>query len=789
MKSRSKLKRRLTWLLTAVMLVQSVPLTVLADEVVPVEEVIEEDVEGAVISLASGQCGEHITYTLYSDGLLELSGMGDMIDGEVLPEDLKLFAAHLKIDERITRIGNYAFYGCANLIGDLELPAGVTNIGELAFYECSGFSGSLTIPESVTDIGYRAFRYCSGITEIIFRGTTPPTLGNILTFGDMLSLTSICVPAESYDAYVTALTGVLDTSLIVKSEPEELSLFTYTVNEDDETITVTGYMEETNGVLTIPDEIDSYAVTAIGEKAFENGGFTGVTIPDTVTSIGYAAFSGCTSLEKITFCGQFPVIGNEIDGTDIFTDVTAEALYPSNHTGWSSDILLDYGGTITWTPYTMTYEIADADDLYRFAELVNSGSYNLNGILTADITVNENVLNDDGTLSENTDEFREWIPIGPGTGTTDRYTGQFDGNNHTISGLYCVNAPAECGLFGQTCRLTYDYSVQNVIVKDSYFSDTSGNSAGAIVGLSQGNIFNCISYATVKGSRVGGICGYMMDGLSGSYSVCTENCINYGSVSGSSKTGGIVGNISDGDLHCSVNYCTNYGSVTGTGSGHTGGIVGYSIGRIGINYCANLGHVSGTGTIAGIAAHLTYSDVNNCSSTGTGVILMVASNNNGSVSGYYLSDEENDSFSGTTAKTLKEYRSGEVAYLLRSGMGQTIGTDDFLTPGDDKVYQTSEDSPCTGYTNNENGIKEHDLDENGVCIWCMNSLNGLIGDVSGDAQVDTDDLEILKLYFTGRYKEQINTDTADINRDGVFTRADVMFLARYLAGWDGYTLP
>ena len=78
------------------------------------------------------------------------------------------------------------------------------------------------------------------------------------------------------------------------------------------------------------------------------------------------------------------------------------------------------------------YEIGNAGQLYWFADKVNKESYkyvNVNVVLTADIVVNKNVLND-GELTKDVDGLRNWTPI-------QQYDGTFDGARHTISGIYC----------------------------------------------------------------------------------------------------------------------------------------------------------------------------------------------------------------------------------------------------------------------------------------------------------------------------------------------------------------
>ena len=72
---------------------------------------------------------------------------------------------------------------------------------------------------------------------------------------------------------------------------EEDPVFTYTVNDDGLTATITAATGDISGTLSIPAELDGYTVTAIGAEAFRNSAtLTGVVIPNTVTYIGSSAF-------------------------------------------------------------------------------------------------------------------------------------------------------------------------------------------------------------------------------------------------------------------------------------------------------------------------------------------------------------------------------------------------------------------------------------------------------------------------------------------------------------------
>ena len=144
------------------------------------------------------------------------------------------------------------------------------------------------------------------------------------------------------------------------------------------------------------------------------------------------------------------------------------------------------------------YEIQTADQLYWFSNQVYAGKNDINGKLMADIVVNENVLTADGKL--NSGAFRVWKPIGNGV---THYAGTFDGNGHTISGLYFNDASkTQIGLFGSVGG-----TVKNVALLDSYLNGYKF--VGGIAGENVGTIYSCFSTATVIGSfSVGGVAGY-----------------------------------------------------------------------------------------------------------------------------------------------------------------------------------------------------------------------------------------------------------------------------------------
>ncbi len=177
------------------------------------------------------------------------------------------------------------------------------------------------------------------------------------------------------------------------------------------------------------------------------------------------------------------------------------------------DIAITASAESTITPVTPQldsdgfYRIGSAAELYGFAELVNNGNATANGKLIADIVVNKNVLNANGEA--NTGDFVQWTPIGNAYYFEDKvYSGTFDGQGHTVSGLYVSGSGYYVGFIGEVSGTAV---VRNLGVVDSYFS-SSGNHLGSIVGRVFGNssvtLANVYSTSTVKGVNwIGGLVG------------------------------------------------------------------------------------------------------------------------------------------------------------------------------------------------------------------------------------------------------------------------------------------
>ena len=203
---------------------------------------------------------DNLTWKLYEDGTLNISGTGAMkdYDSDDSPATQKKDSVKkVVIEDDVTSIGNYAFSGCSSLT-DITLPSSVTSIKSCAFYKCSQLA-SIEIPSSVTSIGNSAFQNCTGLTSI----TIPESVTSIgdSAFRNCTGLTSITISDRVTSIGNYVFWGCSNLTSIV-----------------------------------IPD-----SVTSIGVLAFNDcSSLTSITIPDSVTSIGYAAFSDCSSLKIIS---------------------------------------------------------------------------------------------------------------------------------------------------------------------------------------------------------------------------------------------------------------------------------------------------------------------------------------------------------------------------------------------------------------------------------------------------------------------------------------------------------
>ena len=241
------------------------------------------------------------------------------------------------------------------------------------------------------------------------------------------------------------------------------------------------------------------------------------------------------------------------------------------------------------------FQIETAAQLAHFAKTVNEGEAYLHKyiVLTADIDLAN----------------KEWTPIG---NYSNPFKGNFNGDNHTVTGMQISGELDRVGLFGECIKFNVDSAIKNITVKDSVICGI--NFVGAIVGYAEGiNIENCRSIGnTINGKTdVGGICGKI-----GGYSVGkVSQCYNSSKVTGRGRVGGIAG------MGGIAENCLNTGEIMIINKAYQsagGGIFGIfddTTASASITACVNLGKVSGGESFGGIVGKTETSStghISNC---------------------------------------------------------------------------------------------------------------------------------------------------------------------------------
>lgn len=263
---------------------------------------------------------------------------------------------------------------------------------------------------------------------------------------------------------------------------------------------------------------------------------------------------------------------------------------------------------------TAVYELDSAADLNGFSKILNNKT---NGemfendtiLLSADIDLNPGWMpnvNASGVL-QNT-PVHEWTPAGriyenaeaqdkkESMEAVSNFKGIFDGQGHTISGMYVNSDTRDTGLFGITYKTAV---IKNLGIANSYVCDGSSKGyAGTIVGVFRGTLLENIYVADttyVKGAnRIGGITGMLSQSTDRKISKCTFAGTLYAS---STNVGGILGESYAGTN--TVENCLFSGAVISsrTSSATTGGIIGNAATtKTNVYDCVSIGNVSVTTT-------------------------------------------------------------------------------------------------------------------------------------------------------------------------------------------------
>lgn len=284
-----KLMRLLAAVLALTMLCEMLPLAAFAQSDIgqAVTAAVQNTEEENSTVTNTGSCGENVTWSLDSDGVLTVRGTGEMteVPGVLRAGNEVYNIKTVIIEPGVTSIYDGAFRGYVDLTG-VSIPDTVTSIGDLAFDSCYALS-DVTIPDKVSRIGNSAFRNCYSLSAITIPGSVKTIEGNAF-----------------YEAGLKSLTLEYGIENIEGLAFDKCS----------------GLTE-----INIPD-----SVTKIGEAAFAALGTVSVKLSKNLECIERVTFAGCT-MDSITI----PLSVKKIYGNAFMCDLK-DIYYPGTQKQWNA---------------------------------------------------------------------------------------------------------------------------------------------------------------------------------------------------------------------------------------------------------------------------------------------------------------------------------------------------------------------------------------------------------------------------------------------------------------------
>ena len=387
------------------------------------------------------------------------------------------------------------------------------------------------------------------------------------------------------------------------------------------------------------------------------------------------------------------------------------------------------------------YQIGDKAELVLFGSIVNGTAGNYIPAqrgACAELTADVDLEND------------AWTPIGQNTGDDPKdtlaYSGTFNGNGHTISGLNVTGEFAYSGLFGYTEGAAIrDLTVAGKVTSTSTDSSTA---VGGIIGRAKGStIENCgnLCAVTAPAGHTGGIVGYAayMDDSSG----WITGCYNAGKISGGDYAGGIVGTHYD-DMF--IYDCYNVGAISGNRA--IGGIAG-SGSFVMLFNCYNAGIVvcpGGTATPGGLFGN------------GSGQVR----------NSYYLKGTTADSHIGAIEKSAEEFADGTVLKALKDGKHKS--EDPWA---DECQYVDAAGLPLPVFKNQNTHKHQDPLEhvpakapttsaDGNIEYWYCPACGRYFADANGDHEITQAETVIPKRHFSGSSSSSYPITVPDKTENG-----------------------
>ena len=552
----------------------------------------------ASAAATSGSCGDNLTWQYNtSTDTLTISGTGAMMNYAttynsssyiVTTAPWGSYYETLKtvvINNGVTSIGKYAFYGCWSLTS-ITIPDSVTSIGDFAFAGCRGLT-SVAIPSFVTSIGDYVFSGCRMLTSI----TIPDSVKSIgaYAFNGCERLATITIPDSVTSISSYAFNGCVIKNLIIAG--------------GSKTITPTIVISKST--------------------------LTSITIPNSTTSVGECAFDNCTSIDDVWYQGTVSEKNNNLAINDFGNSALENARWHYYIEETQAFPLIFAGGSGTSDD---PYLISTAEELNNVRYYMSSHFKLINDI---DLT--------EATATGGSCDFmgNGWKPIGSNNiYRAEPFTGEFDGNgkkiigmriegntmpsgiNITRVGLFACVAGGVHDLVFENAHIIWSPSspsisfigcvageiiksgvVNNISVTANIINNGNDNLAGGIAGRSYGRVYRCstaggisntYSYksGTVHGTCVGGVVGDLQGVVEECYNTALLKLVNTAD-GPPGNIGGICGkqtySLNATDTYPSdIINCYNAGNIISNGY-WTGGILGQATNQYNITNCYNIG--------------------------------------------------------------------------------------------------------------------------------------------------------------------------------------------------------
>ncbi len=322
-------------------------------------------------TIASGTCGDNLTWTLYESGQLSISGTGAMDDYTNSSSPWYSHKDSIKtvnIGSGITTIGDNAFYDCT-VLTNVTILNSVTTIGDYAFCDCDSLT-SVRIGKGVKTIKEKAFSNCHSLTTITIPDSVI-TIGNG-AFYDCTVLTNVTIPDSVTTIEDEAFYGCISlanvtlgngVTTIGNSAFGDCRILPSVIIPDSVTTIGNSAFSDCSGLKNVTI---GNGITNIPTGMFKHTDLTSVKIPDSVTTIGDSAFSSCDNLNDVYY-GSSEEDWNKISiGSD--NEPLTSATIRFNKPDVPTIALGTCGDSLTWTLYKNgLLEISGTGDMANYS--------------------------------------------------------------------------------------------------------------------------------------------------------------------------------------------------------------------------------------------------------------------------------------------------------------------------------------------------------------------------------------------------------------------------------------